>query len=281
MAHPPQPLRVLVVDDDAMVRELLAVMLEAEGHAVACADSGDSALSHLSHPTPPPQVILADIQMPGTTGAQLARKLRRACAPGTLLLAMSGSDPHPAAISLYDGFLLKPFTARQFAAALASVKRGPRTPASAAAKGKLRTRRSPIPGSLTSITASAAHPASNNGIAKDVAILNEKIYEQLASSMPVSQLREMYLMCLNDARQRIANMRDLARAGDRARLSREAHSIKGGAGMLGATELYTLAAQLETIPPGPSQTDPFAEVNSLDKLAAACDRLERILASRA
>jgi CheY-like chemotaxis protein/HPt (histidine-containing phosphotransfer) domain-containing protein len=287
MAHPPQPLRVLVVDDDAMVRELLAFTLEAEGYAVSGADSGDSALALLGQPGPPPQVILADIQMPGTTGAQLARKLRRACVPQTLLLAMSGSDPQADAISPYDGFLLKPFTARQFAAALASVKRGPRTPASAAAKAKPRTRPSPIPGSLTSIAASAAHPASNNGMASaaailnDAAILNEKIYEQLASSMPASQLREMYVMCLNDARQRIANMRDLARAGDRARLSREAHSIKGGAGMLGATELYTLAEQLETIPPGPSQTDPFAEVNSLDKLADACDRLERILASRA
>jgi chemotaxis protein histidine kinase CheA len=91
----------------------------------------------------------------------------------------------------------------------------------------------------------------------------------------------MYTMCLNDARQRIANMRALARAGDRTRLSREAHSIKGSAGMLGATELYTLAAQLEAFSPIPCQTEPLAEVNSLDKLAAACDRLERILASRA
>jgi CheY-like chemotaxis protein/HPt (histidine-containing phosphotransfer) domain-containing protein len=281
MARPPKPVRVLVVDDDPLVRELLAITLEAEGYAVACADSGDSALALLGQPGPPPQVVLADIQMPGTTGAQLARKLRRSCAPQALLLAMSGSDPRAEAISLYDGFLLKPFTARQFAAALASVKPDPHNPASAAAKAKPRTRPSPIPGSLTSIVASAPHPASNNGMARAAAILNEKIYEQLASSMPASQLREMYAMCLNDARQRIANMRAFASAGDRARISREAHSIKGSAGMLGANELYTLAAQLETAPAGPSQTEPSTEVNSLDKLAAACDRLERILASRA
>jgi len=303
MAHPPQPLRVLVVDDDAMVRELLAVMLEAEGHAVSCADSGDSALSQLNQPAEPPDIVLADIQMPGATGAQLARKLRRVCGPQTLLLAMSGSDPRAAAISLYDGFLLKPFTAQQFAVALASVKPVKHTPASTTQK-RVRPQRvlrgSPIPTALSSLSASDADPASNNGmdahpqlaqspapaellannsVSAD-AILNEKIYEQLTSSMPASQLREMYAMCINDARQRIANMRDLALTGDRVRLSREAHSIKGGAGMLGATELYILAAQLETTPPG-SQTEPFAEVNSLDKLAAACDRLERILASRA
>jgi CheY-like chemotaxis protein len=304
MARQPMPVRVLVVDDDPMVCELLAVMLQAEGYSVACADSGDSAFSRLSQPATPPDVILADVQMPGTTGAQLARKLRRACAPETLLLAMSGSGPRAAAISLYDGFLLKPFTTQQFAAALASGKPGPHTPSSSTAQRPSTQRAhrgSSIPATLSSISAVAAHTASNNGMAanpqfappsapaellsgnptSNPAILNEKIYEQLASSMPASQLREMYAMCLNDARQRIAVMRAHVNAGDRARLSREAHFIKGGSGMLGATELYTLAAQLETIPPIPSQPEPFAQVNSLDKLADACDRLERILASRA
>jgi HPt (histidine-containing phosphotransfer) domain-containing protein len=111
--------------------------------------------------------------------------------------------------------------------------------------------------------------------------LNEKIYAQLATSMPPAQLREMYTMCLSDARQRIAAMRTLARAGDRLRFSREAHSIKGGSGMLGATEMYTLAAQLEAETRDSPQTGPFSTVNSLDDLAAACDRLERILGSRA
>jgi HPt (histidine-containing phosphotransfer) domain-containing protein len=111
--------------------------------------------------------------------------------------------------------------------------------------------------------------------------LNEKIYAQLATSMPAPQLREMYTMCLTDARQRIASMRALARVGETLRFSREAHSIKGGAGMLGATEMYTLAAALETETRDSTQTGPFSPVNSLDDLAAACDRLERILASRA
>jgi HPt (histidine-containing phosphotransfer) domain-containing protein len=112
-------------------------------------------------------------------------------------------------------------------------------------------------------------------------VLNEKIYEQLVTSMPAPQLREMYAMCLNDARERIAAMRTLARAGERLRFSREAHSIKGGSGMLGATEMYTLAAQLEAETRDSTQTEPFSAVNSLDELSAACDRLERILASRA
>lgn len=302
MARPPQPLRVLVVDDDAMVRELLAVMLEAEGYAVQCAESGDAALAQLRPPAPPPEVVLADIQMPGTTGAQLARKLREACGPATLLLAMSGSSPSPKAISLYDGFLLKPFTTAQFAAALASNKDASHK--SGRPKKSSRPRSipgSPIPAGGLSIFASAPRTASNNdmavhaqsapaavparvilGNAPSVApVLNETIYAQLATSMPAPQLREMYTMCLNDARERIAAMRSLARAGERLRFSREAHSIKGGSGMLGATEMYTLATQLEAETRDSTQTEPFSPVNSLDELSSACDRLERILASRA
>jgi HPt (histidine-containing phosphotransfer) domain-containing protein len=62
---------------------------------------------------------------------------------------------------------------------------------------------------------------------------------------------------------------------DTGQLRREAHSIKGGCGMLGATELHSMAAALET---GPTGEEP--DVNSLDELSAACDRLERMLRSR-
>ncbi|MGD0796329.1 MAG: response regulator [Acidobacteriaceae bacterium] len=311
MARQPKPVRVLVVDDDAMVRELLAVMLEAEGYSVDHAGSGDAALDLLRQSPAPPQVVLADVQMPGIAGAELARYLRRACGPRTLLLAMSGSGPPSKQISQYDGFLLKPFTAQQLAEALSSSRRSSRKTAAPTSLKKPRARRvfagSPAPGTLASVFASAPQSASNNGMetllqpaqpaqtatagaviasAPDVEspaapALNEKIYRQLAASMPAPQLREMYAMCLNDARQRIAAMRTLARTSDCIRLSREAHAIKGGSGMLGATEMYTLAAQLEAETRSSTQTVSFSAVNSLDELSTACDRLERILGSRA
>ena len=58
--------------------------------------------------------------MPGTTGARLAGKLRRACGPATVLLAMSGSRPPEKTIVRFDGFLLKPFKMQEIAAALAA-----------------------------------------------------------------------------------------------------------------------------------------------------------------
>jgi HPt (histidine-containing phosphotransfer) domain-containing protein len=111
-------------------------------------------------------------------------------------------------------------------------------------------------------------------------VLNEKIYQQLAGSMPAPQLLEMYTMCVNDARERIAVMRRLLAAHDAARFVREAHAIKGSCGMLGATQLHGMAAELERGGLEIAETQGTQEVNSLDELSAACDRLERMLGSR-
>src|SRR5213082_2390045 len=72
----PKPVRVLVVDDDEMSRELLSVLLESEGYIVDTADSGQSALAALHSSGSTPDLILSDMQMPGTTGSALATELR-------------------------------------------------------------------------------------------------------------------------------------------------------------------------------------------------------------
>ena len=83
--------------------------------------------------------------------------------------------------------------------------------------------------------------------AAGVPVLDETIYRKLTGSMPAPQLKEMYSMCVNDARARIVSMRQtLATARDSAQFIREAHAIKGSCGMLGATELHRIAAGLET-----------------------------------
>jgi CheY-like chemotaxis protein len=296
MTAPSIPARVLLVDDDAMSRELLGVLLEAEGYAVESADSGEAALALLGRGDPAPDLVLADVQMPGMTGPALAGKLRRACGQSTLLLAMSGSQPPEKAVSRFDRFLLKPFKMAEIAAVLSA--RGWREPEARGPGGreKWAVVRGPALAALPTrelvpIHAPIARPASRNRMdspghvvppAKPVAdtpVLNEKIYGQLAGCMPAKQLREMYAMCVNDARARIATMRQLADAHDGTTFMREAHAIKGGCGMLGATELHGMAAALEkngleAAAPGEQ------EVNFLDELIAACDRLERMLGSR-
>jgi HPt (histidine-containing phosphotransfer) domain-containing protein len=97
--------------------------------------------------------------------------------------------------------------------------------------------------------------------------------------MPPTQLHQMYAMCVQDARDRIAAMRGLASNHDAVEFVRQAHAIKGGCGMLGATEIYRMAARLEKSGLG-AEGLVSPGVNPLDKLNSACDRLERILGSR-
>ena len=299
MKQQSMPIRVLVVDDDEMSRELLGVLLEAEGYVVESADSGDAALALLSRNGNPPDVILADSQMPGTTGVSLAGKLRRACGPATLLLAMSGSQPPESAISRFDGFLLKPFKMQEIATALSARSRPADSATIPSKEKKQKAASRPPRGSsrVASTEASSPKTASNkimttqlqesqspSTVFTDAAcsspVLNENIYGQLARAMPAKQLHEMYTMCVNDARERIARMRTLAAAHDSVSFSREAHAIKGGCGMLGATQLHGMASELERSGTEDAATKTLPDVNSLDELSAACDRLERMLGSR-
>ena len=260
------PIRILVIDDDAMSRELLAFLLEGEGYSVVSADSGDAALNLLPQSAQAPDVVLTDLQMPGISGGQLADELRRVCGSGPLLLAMSGSQPPEGAISKFDGFLLKPFKVQQITDFLADRRQAavadipnPQTASKTAMESVYQ--------SVSSATSSAP-------------VLNETIYRQLAGTMPAPQLHEMYTMCLDDARERIDVMRGLAAQHDTARFVREAHAIKGSCGMLGATQLHWMAAELEKNGLEKPQAQAENEVNSLDELSAACDRLERMLGSR-
>jgi CheY-like chemotaxis protein/HPt (histidine-containing phosphotransfer) domain-containing protein len=256
--------RVLVVDDDEMSRELLSVLLDAEGYAVQTAESGDAALERLRSSAAAPDVILTDMQMPGTTGAALATELRSATASGSVLLAMSGSQPAQDVVSQFDGFLLKPFKAAQLTAELERVQ-------------KQQKQRRTTPGKVVPIS-TGARPGS--AVAAQAPVMNDTIYEQLARTVPPPQLKEMYAMCINDARERLRRMRGSAEEHDSARFARDAHAIKGSAGMLGATQLHIMASELETrgLEGAGGTSD---AVNSLDELSAACDRLERMLGSRA
>ncbi len=233
------PIRILVVDDDALSREVLVLLLENDGYTVDTADSGDAALLHLQSATvSQPQAILADMQMPGTSGAELARQLRKLTEAGTMLVAMSGSEPGETARREFDGFLLKPFTVKSLAEAIA--------------------------GGSTAAPAEAVRP--------DALILNETTYRKLAESMRSSQLEQLYAMCLRDVEKRVVEMRRAKSNGDDAAYKREAHAIKGGCGMVGAVELQTLATSMEERGLGDTN-----HVASLDEFMVACERLRRIL----
>lgn len=234
------PVRVLVVDDDDLSREVLALLLDNAGYTVETAESGDAALKHLQTAPSLPAVVLADLQMPGTTGRELARRLRSLCGHTTTILAMSASEPEDELAQEFDGLLLKPFTMEAFAAAI-----------------------------------SRAQPDTEHearGI--EVAVLDETVYRKLAGSMRPPQIEKLYELCLTDTETRLASMRQAASDGDDAAYKKEAHAIKGGCGMVGAHELQTLATSMEKH--GLSDD----HVASLQEFLVACGRLRGMLIAR-
>jgi CheY-like chemotaxis protein/HPt (histidine-containing phosphotransfer) domain-containing protein len=234
------PVQILVVDDDALSREVLAVLLQRAGYAVETADSGEAALLTLRVRHSRPEVVLADLRMPGISGGELASSLREECGPSTVLLAMSASPPDDESNREFDGFLLKPFTMETLAAAIA---------------GK-------------------AAEVAGKPIGTKAPVLDEAVYSKLAGSMRRLQLEQLYTLCLADVERRHEAMRRAAVEEDDDAYKRQAHAIKGGCGMVGALELQTLATSMEE---GGLSDD---HVASLKEFIVACERLRGMLVAR-
>jgi two-component system sensor histidine kinase/response regulator len=201
---------LMVIDDDEISLSLISLLLESEGYNVIQASGGVPALETLASLSPEshPSVLLADLHMPGLSGAALASELRRA-APKAKLLAMSATL-HPA--EGYDGFLKKPLDP----AALRALLDG-----------------------------QAAMPELSHAATGDEPALDEAVYQKMSRMMPPEALREVYEACLNDARSRHAEMRAAAAANDLPSVRRIAHTLKGSTGMIGARKLASSAAEIE------------------------------------
>jgi DNA-binding response OmpR family regulator len=128
--------RVLVVDDDPSVRELLSDYLSEHGYEVALADSGEAMRAELARALP--SVLLLDIGLPGEDGLTLARFVRERYDIGIIMV--TGADTvidRVAGLEVgADDYIAKPFDPRELRARLKSVLRrlqgkGPAEPKSA------------------------------------------------------------------------------------------------------------------------------------------------------
>lgn len=106
-------MRVLVVDDEPDVRLVARVILEAAGHHVDEAGSGEAALDHLDRSTVP-DVVLLDVRMPGLDGWEVLRRIRRNPGVPTIPVVIFTADIDAAAeaplhLREHEFFLAKPF----------------------------------------------------------------------------------------------------------------------------------------------------------------------------
>ncbi|MFA6286590.1 MAG: response regulator [Opitutaceae bacterium] len=105
---------VLVVDDEAGVRDIIRLTLTREGYRVMCADGADAAFSQLQSCGGKVDLVLTDIAMPGVSGAKFI-ELLRGRRPDLGILVMTGADADraiPQAVrNTIRGVLTKPFEA--------------------------------------------------------------------------------------------------------------------------------------------------------------------------
>lgn len=114
---------VLVVDDEPMVREVVARYLEVEGFTVHEAADGDAAMTWLEHHRP--DLVVLDIMLPGVDGLTLLRYLRaQGDIPVILLTARADEVDRIVGLELgADDYVVKPFSPRELAARVRTVLR--------------------------------------------------------------------------------------------------------------------------------------------------------------
>ncbi|MCC6486528.1 MAG: response regulator [Candidatus Hydrogenedentes bacterium] len=108
------PARVLVVDDDVAVREILKQTLHMRGFAVDLASDGVQALSIIRQR--PPGIILLDLLMPNRDGLSVLRELQQLTDPPPVIFMTGNASPQVREEALALGvraFLLKPFELRR------------------------------------------------------------------------------------------------------------------------------------------------------------------------
>ena len=113
-------LKILVVDDEEPIRDLLGWMLGDAGHIVHSAAEGLGALAFLRGNTV--DIVLSDINMPGMDGLELLRRVE-AEFPSLPVLLISGRPP-PKGVR---AFIAKPFRWDTLASAIATLAQSGRT----------------------------------------------------------------------------------------------------------------------------------------------------------
>jgi len=129
---------VLLVDDEAPIRELLSRWIGGAGHQVREAVTAEAALDAME--IDPADIVLCDVQMPGQDGVWLTGQLRTRF-PETAIVLVTGDRTIPPRISMQAGvvdYLAKPFTRDEVLAAVQSAVEWHRVAVSE--RGRTKTR---------------------------------------------------------------------------------------------------------------------------------------------
>jgi DNA-binding response OmpR family regulator len=131
------PERILVVDDDANVSEVVERYLRREGFDVEVVSDGRVAVDRAL--ADPPDLVVLDLMLPGLDGLEVCRRLR-ALAPVPVIMLTARGDESDRVIGLElgaDDYVAKPFSPKELVARVRAVLRRARGPLAAPAEGPI------------------------------------------------------------------------------------------------------------------------------------------------
>ena len=122
-ATPTNPPRIMVVDDDPTVSDVVSRYLQREGYRVETAADGRDAVTRAR--ASPPDLMILDLMLPGLDGLEVFRSLRAfAPVPVIMLTARGGESERIVGLELgADDYVAKPFSPRELTARVKSVLR--------------------------------------------------------------------------------------------------------------------------------------------------------------
>jgi DNA-binding response OmpR family regulator len=135
------PVRVLLVEDDAVIREATQLALERHGFEVSVAGDGLAGLA--AYRAGRPDVALLDLMLPGMNGVSLCRQIREE-GPTPVIMMSARADPIDVVLGLEagaDDYVTKPFDSTVLVARIRAVMRrmGRAEPGPDAPNGAVRT----------------------------------------------------------------------------------------------------------------------------------------------
>lgn len=133
--------KILIVDDEANIRDLASLYLQKESFLIETASTGPEALERFAETSP--SLVILDVMMPGMDGFEVCRELRRQTDTPILMLTARNEDIDKiVGLELgADDYMTKPFNPREMVARVKAILRrfeGGRRPQNALTVGNLK-----------------------------------------------------------------------------------------------------------------------------------------------
>jgi DNA-binding response OmpR family regulator len=123
LGNPDPPGRIMLVDDDATLVDVIGRYLCRDGHQVESAPDGDTALRRIEEE--PPELVILDLMLPGISGLEVCRRLREHWLIPVVMLTALGEETDKVVgfETGADDYVTKPFSPRELAMRVRSVLR--------------------------------------------------------------------------------------------------------------------------------------------------------------